>query len=337
MTADSGRPKFSRTAAALEAAARAALHAPSVFNTQPWRWHLSGDTLELHADRTRALSATDPDGRLLLLSCGAALHHARVTLRAAGWNVHVERPPEEDATGLLARVTVHDGGGTDQQAESLAAAITVRRTDRRAFGERTVPGGLLTRLRQVVEAEGAYLHVVRRDQMPMLATSTARAAETESRDPAYRAELEQWTHRPAGSGDGVPPETAVRQAPRRVPVRDYAPGAAAGLSPGEGFDLGASYVVLFGRTDRPGDLLRGGEALSALLLTATAEGLATAPMSDTIEVEWPRRLVQRLLSGVGEPYVTVRLGYRDVSDPLPPAPRRPAADVIEVSHPAGRN
>ena len=330
MTAESGPPTRSHTTIALEAAAQAALYAPSVFNTQPWRWRLSGDTLELSADRTRALSATDPDGRLLLLSCGTALHHARVALQAAGYHVHVERLPRGGATGPLARLTVLGFANPDPQAERTAAAIPMRRTDRRAFSDRAVSGELLTRLRQTVEAEGAYLHVVRRDQMPMLATSAARAADAEASDPAYRAELKHWTSRPPHSGDGVPAETAVQRAPRRVPVRDYAPGATAGLTPGEGFDLGASYVVLFGLTDQPEALLRGGEALSALLLAATADGLATAPMSDTIEVEWPRHLLKSLLSGVGEPYLTVRLGYQDAAAPLPPAPRRRAADVIQI-------
>jgi nitroreductase len=331
MTAQSGPPQRSRAAAALEAAAHVAVHAPSVFNTQPWRWQIGGDTLELYADRTRALTATDPDGRLLLLSCGTALHHARVALRAAGWDVHVERLPRPEAADLLARITVAGTADPDRQAERAAAAITTRRTDRRAFSDRPVSEGLLARLRDTVEAEGAYLHVVRRDQMPMLATSTARAAEAESHDPAYRSELEHWTNRPAGSGDGVPAATAVQRAPRRVPVRDYTPGTTGGLSPGDNFDLGAAYVVLFGLTDQPEALLRGGEALSALLLTATAEGLATAPMSDTIEVQWPRHLLKGLLSGVGEPYLTVRLGYNDAAPELPPAPRRDAADVVRVS------
>ena len=330
MTARFDHPARSRAVAALEAAARAALHAPSVFNTQPWHWRITGETLELYADRDRALQATDPDGRLLMLSCGAALHHARVTLEADRWTVSVERLPDGDSADLLARITAAGIEKTDEQAERMAAAITSRRTDRRAFGDRAVPERLLVELRQVVEAEGAYLHVVRRDQMPMLATSTNRAADTETNDPAYRAELEHWTNRPEGSGDGVPAATAVQPVPRRVPVRDYAPGGTAGLAAGEGFDLGAAYVVLFGRTDQPTELLRGGEAMSALLLTATAEGLATAPLSDTTEVEWPRRLLRGLLADVGEPYLIIRLGYSDAAVPLPNAPRRQPGDVIQV-------
>ncbi|GAA3340526.1 NAD(P)H nitroreductase [Amorphoplanes nipponensis] len=327
MTAPSGSPA-ARTAAALDAAARLALHAPSVFNTQPWRWRRSGGTLELSADRSRALSTTDPDGRLLLLSCGTALHHARVALAADGWTADVQRLPDDNDADLLARLTVTGAGPADPGAQRLAAAITVRHTDRRAYGERPVPEDVLAGLRRAVEAQGAYLHVVRRDQMPMLATSTARAAEAERDDPAYRAELEQWTHRPPGSGDGVPAATAVEQVPRRVPVRDYAPGGRPGLAAGSGFDLGAAYVVLFGLTDRPADLLRGGEALSALLLTATAEGLATAPLSDTIEVEWPRHLMRELLADVGEPYLIVRVGYRDTDEEVPGAPRRDAREVL---------
>ena len=74
----------------LEAAARQSLHAPSVFNTQPWRWRITADALELRGDPDRQLTHTDPEGRLLMLSCGAALHHARVSLAAFGWAAVVE-------------------------------------------------------------------------------------------------------------------------------------------------------------------------------------------------------------------------------------------------------
>ena len=81
-----------------------ALRAPSVHNTQPWRWHATSRTLELHADRSRGLPATDPEGRNLVISCGAALHHAQVVARALGWATHVDRHPDPDDPDLLARL-----------------------------------------------------------------------------------------------------------------------------------------------------------------------------------------------------------------------------------------
>ena len=316
--------------AVLAGAAEASLLAPSVFNTQPWRWRIAGDTMELSADPERRLDVTDPEGRQLLLSCGTALHHARTALAAAGWSATVERISDEEHPHLLARIRLGAAGSPDPRAQALVDAMPRRRTDRRPFGDRTVPDAVLTELRLAVENEGAYLHVVRPDQVPLLAISAARAADAELSDPAYREELHRWTHRPEDSGDGVPPATAVEQSLRRVPVRDFSPDVAPGLAAGEDVDRGAAYVVIFGMTDKPTDLLRGGEAMSALLLAGTAEGLATAPFTDAVEAGWPRRLVQDLLSGIGEPYVVVRLGYVESDEPLPPAPRRSPADVITI-------
>jgi hypothetical protein len=328
MTASSDDVRRERRAV-LEAAARASLRAPSVFNTQPWNWHIADETMELWAEPDRHLRATDPDRRLLLLSCGGALHHGRTALAADGWAATVERLPDGGRPDLLARL--HLGGGPvppDPEARILAGAISRRRTDRRAFGDRRVSGDALSALRRIVEAQGAYVHVVPSDQVPMLGISTEQAADIESSDPAYRSELTQWTNRPAWTGDGVPPATAVEPALRRVPVRNFAPQGAEVLPVGEGHDEGAEFLIVYGMGDRPVDLLRGGEALSALLLRATAEGLSTAPLSEAVETGWPRYLLRDLLSGVGEPYVVVRLGYVESGQLLPATPRRSASETI---------
>jgi hypothetical protein len=329
ITSTSATPSPAEFSSVLADAAREALRAPSVFNSQPWRWRVGPDGLDLFADRERQLAATDPDGRLLFVSCGAALHHARVALTAAGFQIEVIRFPEPGQPDLLARIRVTGRREPAQGDVRLGVAISRRRTDRRGFGDTPVPAEAIARLRAVTEANGAYLHVVRKDQMPMLAVATAHAAASELADSAYREELGRWTNRPPWSGDGVPATTAVRQVPRRVPVRDFAVGAEPGLEVGAGRDRGATYAVLFGATDEPAGWLRGGEALSALLLTAVVDGLAAAPMSDPIEMAWPRRLMRDLLAGLGEPYVVVRVGVGADPDDLPPVPRRDAAEVIE--------
>jgi hypothetical protein len=316
--------------AALETAARASLRAPSVFNTQPWIWHLSGDTLALLSDPTRRLGVTDAEGRLLLLSCGGALHHARVALAAAGWRAEVQRIPDEHRPDLLALIRVVGRTEPDLAAKELFEAIRRRRTDRRAFGDRRVPDDVLTRLRRLVEAEGVYMHVVPDDRVPELAISVDEAADVEYFDPAYRSELTQWTNRPAWSGDGVPAATAVQPALRRVPMRNFLPGGSPGLLAGADHDEGAAFVIIFGDGDRPVDLLHGGEAMSALLLRATADGVSAAPISEAVEVAWPRRLLRGMLSSIGEPYLIVRLGYVDSPEILPVTPRRPVDEVIRI-------
>jgi hypothetical protein len=143
--------------------------------------------------------------------------------------------------------------------------------------------------------------------------------------------LEHWTTRTPADADGVPSSTAVRPGLRRVPVRDFTVDGTAGLDAGNGRDRGSAYVVLFGTDKRAIDHLRGGEALSAVLLHATAAGLGTEPISDAVEVSWPRHLLRGLLAGRGEPFVVVRLGYPEPPEPLPPVPRRPADVVIRTT------
>jgi nitroreductase len=325
-----GKPvTLSEARAALESAARSSLRAPSVFNSQPWRWSIGGDLMRLSADPARRLGVTDAEGRLLLLSCGGALHHARVVLAAGGWQTEVERLPDERQPDLLATVRVVGRAAPDPLAARLADAISRRRTDRRAFGERRVPAATLAWLAELVEAEGAGLHVVPDARVPDLAVAVDEAADVEYFSAAHRTELTRWTHRPAWTGDGVPPATAVEPALRRVPARNLLPSGSPGLRAGTGEDEGAAYVIVFGAGDRPLDLLRGGEAMSALLLRATVEGVSTAPISEAVEVAWPRELLARLLpGGRGVPYLIVRLGYVDSDEVLPVSPRREPRETV---------
>src|SRR4051794_28635610 len=109
-----------------------ATRAPSVHNTQPWHWRGSASELELYADRTRQLTAVDPDGRNLVLSCGTALHHAQVAAAALGWGVRVRRLPDADRPDLLATLTLSRRAPSRHAAEQLDA-IERRCTDRRRF------------------------------------------------------------------------------------------------------------------------------------------------------------------------------------------------------------
>jgi len=54
-----------------------AARAPSVHNTQPWRFRVGEFAIELYADMGRKLR-TDPLGREMLISCGAALFGLRL-------------------------------------------------------------------------------------------------------------------------------------------------------------------------------------------------------------------------------------------------------------------
>ena len=124
----------------LRSALSLATHAPSMHNSQPWRWRVGPDRLDLYADRGRHRPQTDPDNRGLLLSCGATLHHCTVALAALGWRATAHRLPDPRSPHHLASLTVEPQSPSDVDV-MLAAAITRRRTDRRTYSSWPVPWG----------------------------------------------------------------------------------------------------------------------------------------------------------------------------------------------------
>jgi len=294
---------------ALTSAAAAAGYAPSILNTQPWRWRLEPGRLELFADRSRQLPVTDPEGRLLTISCGAALHHARTALAAAGWSAHVTRLPDAGQPDLLATLTVTGPTASTEVATRLAQAIPVRHTDRRPVSDRPLPAAFMDSIAAAARAEGG-LHIFTPGQALELAVAACRAAAVQADDPRVGEELACWTGTAAPIGTGLP--TGVlpdHPAQTTVPGRDF--GQAGTLPIGSGHDQAAVYALLFGDTDEPVSWLRSGEALSAAWLTATTLGVSVVPLSDVVEVIHTRQTLRRLIAGLGYPHLVLRLGVAD--------------------------
>lgn len=86
--------------------AAAAGAAPSLHNSQPWRLRPAPDSLgmRVYTDPSRAVPLTDPDGRALHISVGAALFNLRVAALRLGRDPEVRLLPEDDDPGLAATV-----------------------------------------------------------------------------------------------------------------------------------------------------------------------------------------------------------------------------------------
>ena len=315
---------------ALTEAATSAGYAPSVHNTQPWRWRVQPDRLELFATRERQLSATDPEGRLLMLSCGAALHHAQVALAAEGWTIEIHRMPAGGDPDLLANLVPTGRAPAAAEAMRLVQAMQVRRTDRRPVSPEQVPASSVDAI-AAAASDGVGLQVLDRNQVVELASAATRAGSVEAADRQIAAELEYWTSRAAAEGIGLPESALPEQSPQTtVPGRDF--GRTGTLPVGSGHDRAAVYAVLFGDDDEPEGWLRGGEVMSAAWLAATTLGVSVLPLSGVVEVSTTRQTLRRILSGLGYPYIVLRLGLADPEHAGPPrTPRMPAAQLVDTA------
>lgn len=320
------KPDRSTVRGALELANRA----PSVHNTQPWHWLVSDHSVELMADRSRQVPATDPDGRDLLLSCGAALHHFRVALAAAGWRAEVRLLPGADPDHLASIEMAPSEPAEEELA--LARAIPRRRTDRREFTSWPVPSGHLRLMaRYAAEAGGLLVPVTEPGPRHVVVAAITAAAWWQETDPAYRQELTDWSGRGQTDDDGVlaastPSASRVRG---DTPLRTFPGGALDEPDTGPGGDDGELLVLATTEDDVP-SRLRAGAAASAALLAATSLDLATCPLSQPLEVRNTRvRIRDEVLRGAAHPQLILRVGWVPTSaEPLPRSVRRSLDEAV---------
>jgi nitroreductase len=314
------------------AAVALANRAPSVHNSQPWRWRIAPSSIHLFADPSRALPATDPDGRDMRLSCGAALHHLRVALLAAGWRARVHRLPDPAHPRHLAAVEVEPAQPTPSDL-GLARSLEHRRTDRRVFSTWPVPAAFLDELASAAAAEGAVLHRVYREaDRRALVELVERAAVEQALTPDLAQETAAWTGRSRGAQDGVPAANVPDRPEGTIPVRHFAAGSQDQNELGRDESDGTVLAVLATEGDGAEDQLRAGEALSAVLLLATRMGLATDPVTQPLEVPSTRARLQALIpDDGGQPQVVLRLGWAPVSaTEVPATGRRPVDQTIDA-------
>src|SRR5690606_34017338 len=149
--------KVSPAVEALVAAVAAATQAPSMHNTQPWRFRVSPEAIEVHVDPERVLPVADPTWRAARLACGAALFNLRLALAAQGRSPVVTLTPDPRVATLVARLTFGQARPATPEERTLFEAIPRRRSNRYPFLDTPVPLEHRARLRDAAARESAWL------------------------------------------------------------------------------------------------------------------------------------------------------------------------------------
>ena len=310
----------------VQAALALAVRAPSIHNSQPWRWRVGPHSMHLYADPAMHLVHTDPDGRDLILSCGLVLDHCAVALAALGWQAKIHRFPNPADRDHLASIEYHRRSPAETDI-GLAAAIPNRRTDRRHFSGWPVPSGHLAAMSARAARMGA---VVRRVVTDSAFESILQQAETlHLDDKNYLSELAQWSGRHAATL-GVPARNAPEPGLVGGAYRLFVGGEL--KQPSTEPPAADNGVVVALGTDGDDVLaqLRAGEAASQLVLTATSLGLASCIGTEPLELTSTRDALRQHIFGSSHfPQMLLRIGWAPVNaEPLSATPRRPLGDVV---------
>ncbi|BFV60641.1 nitroreductase family protein [Kitasatospora sp. CMC57] len=301
--------------------------APSLHNSQPWRFRPTADArgLEVYVDPSRAVPVTDPDGRARYISVGAALFNLRLAAGHLGREASVRLMPDPAAPELAAVLDL--SRPADAPAADLYAAIGQRHSSRRPFANRDVPEAVIGELMAAADAEGVTLSPLEEAGVRRVLALTADAEERIAADVARHAETRSWLRLDEPAADGIP---AAALGPldheARVPMRSFTGYPQA--MPSERFEALPQVCTLTTHGDLPVDWLRAGQALERVWLVATTRGVRANVLHQA--VEWPdtRALLRDPSEGPGHVQLVVRVGY---GQPGTPSPRRPVAEILDLT------
>lgn len=307
-----------------------ACRAPSLHNSQPWRWVLTEHTVELFADPERLVRSTDDTGREALLSCGAVLDHFRVAMAAAGWDSGITRFPDAADQLHVATIRFTPAERVSAEQRRRADAILSRHTDRLPLAAPPDPDRLAS-LGDTARPDGVRVDVVADELHDALIEASHVTEALRLYDSEYHAELYWWTA-DFIADDGIPGTALVSaEESERVQVaRTFPVGAHSDRRTEYGEDRSA-VIVLSTADDSRGSVVRCGEALSEVLLDATATGLSTCTLTHITEIPRGRDVIAALLGVPTIPQVLVRVGLAPALEgPPPPTPRRPVEHVLRI-------
>ena len=327
----------------------AAILGANPHNTQPWRFRLGTDSIDVVADHSRALPATDPTGSELVAGLGAAIENMSIAAAAAGGTATVEMHPS-DAGGALARITL--AGGSAGENADLFSAILKRHTNRGPYAvDRPVAAASLAAgaalLASLPRVRLSWLQGAERDRFGELVN---RATPAVIADGSQSDEIERWwratrdeidRHRDGMTLDcqGLPPVTLFLG--KVLPPQTQQQNNQFWLKSTR--DVHVKTAAAFGllsvqdAADAESQL-QVGRAYQRLHLWATANGLGLQPLNQVTEriardrsqgrtppLEAP--LAQLTPSGRTALF-TLRIGHPTVEAGL--SPRRRPAEVVEA-------
>ena len=307
----------------------AGTRAPSVHNTQPWSVQVDDERhLTVRADPSRQLRHCDPEGREMLISCGAFLMNLRVAAAHEGLDAYVQLAPDRRDRWLAARVTLSTLAAPGFFDASLYAAIATRRTARGAAVTRPVDRADRELLRRAVDLEHAgVVFLDPRDAARGHLVSTMRRAEALAvRDQAPLAEDRNWLGVSRERPDGVPVAalggwTDEPIADPHAALRDEAVGART-------FEGNATSAIITTLGDGPCNWLVAGQALERMLLVAATRGIQASVATRVLENPETRTEIEEAFHLESRAQMLLRFRYGTG------APSTPRRDVDDVTGPS---
>jgi hypothetical protein len=306
---------------------RYATLAANSHNTQPWKFVIRENVVEIHPDYTRRLPAVDPHDRELWISLGCALENLLLAAQTAGYAPEVVYPDSQD----FIRINLT---ADTPQPSPLFEAIPRRQCTRSQYDGQPVAVGDFDQLQNLPLEPGAGLHFITNPaRMESVVEYVNQGNLAQFADKAFMDELIAWIRfnkkEAFASYDGLYSASSGNpQTPRwlgRMFVTGTKPQQQAD-SDAKKLRSSSGAVIITCASDDKTAWVRTGQVYERLALKMTSLNIKSAFLNQPFEVSTLRGQFQSAMGlGSSLPQLLVRFGYADA---MPQSLRRPVEQVL---------
>ncbi|MBE7635520.1 hypothetical protein GUA87_01585 [Sneathiella sp. P13V-1] len=332
-----------------------AILAASPHNTQPWRFKVTDNRIEIYADRARHLGDFDPYRREMQIGFGCAIENIVQSAPAHGLDAKLAIKQGTLDLGIKSNgselIAVIDLVAAGKQVSDLFKAIPHRHTDRSPYDRsKAVPQKILQKMTEMAEGSGVDLKLFEEgesrtkfDQIMMAATNAIvsdMSMVQASHDWIRTTDAAIQKHKDGPTLDGAGLPAMIKYAAKIFPDPSAKTGHEMWRDATESSHLATAPVTGFlsviDRYDKSDNVIAG-QVWQRLHLLATTYGLSMHPMNQPVEMidrekqlgkapTFDRQISELLGSRDWQPTFAFRMGYRDGSAPI--SPRKPVREVL---------
>jgi hypothetical protein len=319
--------KNSTMPAQMQEFVRYATLAANGHNTQPWKFAVQENMIEIHPDYTRRLMAVDPNDRELWISLGCALENLLVAARAAGYAPEVTYPDSMDF------IHIHLTEDTPQSSP-LFGAIPLRQNTRSEYDRRPINSNDLNQVQALPLEPGITLHFFTSpNDLETVLEYVNQGDLSQYADKAFLDELIHWLRfnkqEALASLDGLYTRCSGNpEGPRwlgQILVASTKPQQQADTDAKKLRTSSGAVVIASGSEDKTA-WVRTGQVYERMALMMTSLNIKLAFLNQPIEMANVRGQFQSAM-GLGNTLsqLLVRFGH---ADPMPRSLRRPVEQVL---------
>jgi hypothetical protein len=282
-------------------------------NTQPWKFAIKDNAIEIHPDYSRRLPVVDPHDRELWISLGCSLENLLVAAHASGYTTQVSYPDTADFIHVQLTADTPQGS-------PLFDAIPLRQNTRSAYDGRLIKNQDLDQLQALQLEPGVGLQFATNPtSMETILEYVNLGNLAQYADNAFVDELIEWLRfnkkEALSSLDGL---YSICSGNPQVP-RLVGQMFVAGTKPQQQADADAAKfrtspvaVVVASESDDKVSWVRTGQVYERLALKMTSLNIKSAFLNQPIEVSTLRGQFQSAIGlGSSLPQLLVRCGYAE--------------------------